>query len=225
MTLKILGFKRVVTLGILLGLNALFALGIYYYLQPQAVTYAQQLRSAKGKLTSTRADIDKLMVEFEQLEQQQDEFNALKEQGFLGSQGRRQAEIIFGEVQRQSQVVSAVANVRAAEVKADETAAKAGYAMLVSPVEIKVQAMDDIDIYRYLTLLSEKFPGHISMDSIEMKRITDVSNPILRGIAIGENVAMVSADFKMSWRTMIPQEEADRILQSSAQQGQKGGRR
>lgn len=221
--IKILGFRRVMILSVLVGLNIFFAGVIYYYLLPRMDEQSGQLAATKGQIATTQADIEKLLVEFEQLEAQQGRFNALKDRGFLSSQGRRQAEIMFGKIQQQSQVVSAVANVSAASVESNEIAAKANYTMLVSPVEIKIQAMEDIDIYRYLTLLSAQFPGHIAMDSVTMKRITDVSNPILRGIAVGENVAMISADFKMSWRTMISQEEAERIVGAAAA-AQQGGK-
>lgn len=217
--IDILGFKRVVTLGILGGLNVLMALGIYYYIQPQTLSLEQQLNGAKGQVSTMQADIEKILVEFEMLEQQKDEFNALKERGFLSSQGRRQAEIALGDIQRESQVVSATANVRAASVEENEIAAKAEHAVLSSPVEIKVQAMDDIDIYRYVTLLSQKFPGHISIENVSVKRVTDVSNPILRGIAIGDTVPMVEAEFKMKWRTLVSKLEAERIQQSAAPAG------
>lgn len=213
--IAILGFKRVVTLAVLVGLNVLMALGIYYYLQPHTLSLEQQLAGAKGQVSTVQADIEKILVEFDMLEKQKGDFNALKERGFLSSQGRRQAEIVLGDIQRQSQVVSATANVRAASVEENEIAAKAEHTVLTSPVEIKVQALDDIDIYRYVTLLSQKFPGHLSIDDVSVKRTTDVSNPILRGIAVGENVPMVEAEFKMKWRTLVSKLEAERILKSA----------
>lgn len=219
--IRILGFRRVLILSVLAVLNVAFAAGIYYYLMPQATSYEQQLAATKGQVSTIQSDIQKLLIEFEQLEEQQGQFNMLKERGFLSSQGRRQAEIVFGKVQQQSRVVSAVANVRAANVEPSEIAAKAGYTMLVSPIEVKIEAMEDIDIYRYLTILSSQFPGHIAMDNITMKRMIDVSNPVLRGIATGESVPLVSAEFKMSWRTMISQEDADRIVDAAEQQGNK----
>lgn len=214
--MDILGTKRVITLAVLAGLNALMALAIYYYIQPQIVSLEQQLSGANGQVSTVQSDIEKILVEFELLEQQKDEFGALKARGFLGSQGRRQAEIVLGEIQRESGILSATANVKAASVEENEIAAKAEHTVLTSTVEIKLQALDDIDIYRYLALLSEKFPGHLSIDKASTKRITDVSNPILRGIAVGENVAMVEADFNMVWRTMIPKLEAERILKGEA---------
>ncbi|MCD8493856.1 MAG: hypothetical protein LRY39_00185 [Alphaproteobacteria bacterium] len=221
--IKILGFKRVLILSVLLALNVVFGMGYYSYLQPQTDSLQQQLSAARNKLAATQDDIQKMQVEFSQIEQQQGTFNRLKAQGFLGTQGRRQAEIIFGDIQRESGVVSAVANVRAANVQDNDIAAHANYALLVSPVDIEVQAMDDTYINRYLSLLFSRFPGALSIDSMTIKRTQDINNPVLRAIVNGQNVAMVSAKINLSWRTMISQEDIGRI-RAETPNTQDGGR-
>ena len=75
---------------------------------------------------------------------------------------------------------------------------------MASPIGITVEAFDDADIYNYLFILEQKFPGHLSVDQMSMSRVTDISGPVLRSIATGQNPVLVKATIKMSWRTMIP---------------------
>lgn len=213
--IDILGPRRLFILLALLAVNVVFAASVYYYLQPQTVTAEKRLNGAKKKVKQTQKDIDKILVEFEQLEDQQEFFDELREDGFLTAQGRREAELMLEDIQKQSGVASAKVSISSGKLEDHDEAVKVEYAVLVSPVQIKVQAMDDVDVYRYLSILQERFPGLLIAENVVMKRFRDVDNPVLRAIATGKDVPMVSADLKLSWVTMIPEKEAEAIRASS----------
>lgn len=205
--IKVIGAKRVVILGVLVVLNAATAALTYLYMVPEADASEKRLRTLRGENQTTSADIERMQIEFEQLDQQQDKFDALKADGFFKAQVRSVAKKLFKDIQDESRVVSAVASVRPGSIEENEEAKKSNYKVLVSPVDIQIQAFDDGDIFNYLHILEQKFPGHLAIDKISMQRATDISGPVLRAIATGGNPVLINANVKFSWRTMIPESQ------------------
>jgi hypothetical protein len=205
--IRILGVKRILVLLVLVVLNGLFATGVYLYLMPQKLQKERDLSGVRGQIGTLQGDIDRLQIEFDQLEAQQAQFDILNERGFFSSQGRRQAEKTLENIQKQAGVISAVASIKSGTVEDSEEAQKAAHKILVSPISIQVEALDDVDVFRYLFLLEKFFPGHLTITNINVERTSDISGPVLRSIASGSNPALVTASIEMLWRTMIPESE------------------
>ena len=123
----------------------------------------------------------------------------------LKNQSRREAEIVFNSAQKRSGVSKAVAKIEAGIIEDNEEAQKAEHKILKSPMSVELQAIDDISVLHYLHWIEQNFPGHVSVENIEIKRQGDVTGTVLRGIASGSNPALVSASVDMVWRTMIPE--------------------
>lgn len=205
--INILGTKRVILLLLLIALNVAFAASLYLYMIPTKQDKERQLRGVRGQASTVQSDIDRMQVEFSQLADQQSEFDLLKEQGFFSVQGRRQAEMVFEKIQNEAGVISAVVNIQSGALVDDEEAQKAEHKVLVSPIKVKIEALDDVDVYRYVYLVEKFFPGHITVEAIELERKSPVTGAVLRSIASGANPELVSADIELSWRTMIPESD------------------
>lgn len=205
--INIIGIKRVLVLAVLLVVNIALASVIYLYLSPDITKTEKHLRGLRGAMSSVQSDIDKLQIESEQLEEQRDNFEIIKSEGFFGNQVRSDAKSLLSQIQTQSRVISAVASVKSGILEDHPDAIKANHRVLLSPIEIEVKAFDDGDVYNYIYLAQRMFPGHLSLDGIEIKRNIDVSSPVLRAIASGANPELISASMRFSWRTMIPEEQ------------------
>jgi hypothetical protein len=216
----ILGTRRILTLLILVVLNAALAGGVYMVLIPQQEASQKSLRNLHNEVTTRRADIARMQVEFDQLEEQKAEFQKLEADGFFKNQSRKQAENTFNTIQKKSGVTVAVASINAGVVEDNEEAAKAKYKVLKSPMQIKLEAVDDVDIYHYIFLVEHYFPGHVSIESLNLKREADVSGTVLRAIASGDNPPLVKAELQLVWRTMIPEAE---VIGAEAPTDQQGG--
>lgn len=205
--IKIIGFKRLIVLTILIAINAALAAGIYMYLLPENAKTDRELTAVKRQVSGVRSDINKMQIEFEQLEEQQDKFDNLKDTGFFSTQVRSEAKLLFSQIQEDSNVLSATVSVKSGVIETNEEAQKSNHKVLMSPVELEIESLDDIDVYRYLVLLQQRFPGHLSLDRITMKRNRDLSKAVLRSIASGASPELVSANVRMSWRTIIPENQ------------------
>ncbi|MCB9982100.1 MAG: hypothetical protein H6861_00270 [Rhodospirillales bacterium] len=203
--IAVLGIKRVMILLALLALNAVLGTAVYMYLIPEVQVKERELRSLRGNVSTLRADIDRMQVEFEQLEDQKEEFETLAKHGFFKDQSRRQAEKVFNAIQKSSGVSSAIASVKSGDIEDNPEAKKAEHKIIKSPIEIRLEAFDDINIFHYLFLVENYFPGHLSVESIRLEREADVTGTVLRAIANGDKPPLVSANVELMWRTMIPE--------------------
>tara|TARA_R110001592_G_scaffold16881_22_gene71835 strand:- start:2476 stop:3123 length:648 start_codon:yes stop_codon:yes gene_type:complete len=205
--IRIIGIKRLVILLVLIGTNAFLASVIYMYVLPEKEKTDQDLTMLRGQLSSVEGDIAKMQVEFAQLEERQALFDKLKAHGYFSTQDRGDAKQLFSDIQEKANVVSAVVSVKSGVIEENAEAQKANHKVLMSPIDIQIKAFDDGDIYRYINLIEKMFPGHVSLDGITMKRSRDVTAALLRAIANGASPELVTADIRMSWRTMIPEDQ------------------
>ena len=203
--INILGVQRIIVLAVLVLVNAALGAGVYYFLLPEIDKQERVLRAVRGQVNTVRYDIDRLQVEFEQFEEQQERFESFKAKGFFQQQNRRQVEKILEEIQGVSGVLSAKVAINPASVETNPEAEKADYKVLKSTVQAQLNTLDDKDIYHYIYLVEKYFPGHVSVESINFQREADLDKVLLQAIAAGQNVPLVKADVTLVWRTMIPQ--------------------
>ena len=203
--INILGVQRIIVLAVLVLVNAALGAGVYYFLLPEIDKQERVLRAVRGQVNTVRYDIDRLQVEFEQFEEQQERFETFKAKGFFQQQNRRQVEKILEEIQGVSGVLSAKVAINPASVETNPEAEKADYKVLKSTVQAQLNTLDDKDIYHYIYLVEKYFPGHVSVESINFQREADLDKVLLQAIAAGQNVPLVKADVTLVWRTMIPQ--------------------
>lgn len=203
--IHVIGVKKSLMVLGLVAVNILLCAVVYLYLQPQQAIEKQKLAQISTEVSTLRSDIARMQLEFEQIEAQKEEFQNLEKDGFFKDQSRRQAQDVFKAIQQKSGVNVAIANISAGKIEENEDAKKTNYNVLKSEVDLKIEAVNDVDIYHYLFLIEHYFPGHAAIESFNVKREADITGTVLRGIASGANPALVKADIKMLWRTMIPQ--------------------
>lgn len=206
--INVIGVRRLIVLAVLLIVNGTLAAAMYLYVNSELDRSGRDLKKLRQQVSTVQSDIDRMQIEFEQLGKQQNQFDALKEGGFFSVQTRSIAKEKFKKIQQDARVISAVANVKSGHLEDNAEAAKAKHKMLVSPIEIEIKAFDDGDIYKYLHLVETEFPGHVSVETINIRRISDVNAPVLRAIATGANPELVQANVVMMWRTIIPEDQA-----------------
>lgn len=200
----VLGAKRVFTIVILVGINALLAASVYLYIMPQLQKQERMLRSMRSQASTVQADIDRMRIEYDQFQDQQERFEEYKKDGFFKPQDRRQAEELFKIIQKKSGVSLAAVAVTPAEIEKNQDAEKAEYKVLKSTIQIRIEALDDVDVSHYLYLVENFFPGHVTVEEVMIQRDAEITGTVLRAIAGGKNFPLVQAAVKMTWRTMIP---------------------
>lgn len=201
--IQVIGIKRIIVLLVFVVLNTVLAGFIYMYAIPQQEKTDITVRTLRNKVAGVRSDIGRIAIEFEQLEKEQDKFDKLKASGFFSLQDRSHAKDILTDIQKESKVISAVANIKSGYVDNDKDAQRANYVVLLSPIEIDITAFDDADVYRYLELARERFPGYLGIEDITITRQKDITPELLRAIASGANPELIKAKVVLIWHTMV----------------------
>lgn len=202
--IDILGKKRVFFLSVFLLINAVLGLLIFFYLLPEKQVSETKLRTVSSQVSTIQQDLANIRLDFKQLEEQKGMFQILNNRGFFNSQGRQEARDVLQGLDEQTGIVFSKVSIGAGEIEEHVEASKAGHVVLKSPVSISIEAVDDVDVFNYLHLINNVFPGHVSVEEFVIKRELDVSGDVLRAIASGERPKMVDGRLQMMWRTMIP---------------------
>lgn len=207
--IKVIGAKRLIVLAILIAANAVLAGVLYQYFLPEIKDTERHLRIVRSQISSKETDISRMQIEFDQLDEQQALFDALKADGFFTEQSRRDAEDVFLQAKDNSDIVSASVKIGRGQKTQDDEATKAGHVILISPIEIELEAVEDRDIYSYLYILQKLFPGHLTVDEVFIERTAQLNDVLLRAIATGQKPPLVKAQMTLSWRTMVPSDDAE----------------
>jgi len=202
--IETLGKKRVFILGALLVINALLGAIVFMYLVPQEQSTQKSLRSLNSQISTVQTDLTNLRIDFDELEKQRSTYERLVQRGFLNGQDRRAAVRDLEDLDERSGLIFSKISIGGGEIDEHPEALKAEHVVLSSPISVTLEAMDDVDVFNYIHLLSNVFPGHISVDEMVIKREIDVSGDVLRAIASGEEPKMVEGRLELTWRTMMP---------------------
>lgn len=214
----ILGKKRIFILAVLIGLNVAMAAALYTYLLPEGTRLERVVRSLKTEVASTYADTERLRQEREQIQLQKTRFENLEAAGFFSDQNRVLARTKIEGLQRYTGILSASYNFSPAKIEENPLLAEVGHTVIASPATLTLTAMDDVDVLKFIYWLENGFPGHVSIDRVQLNRVMDINDVTLRAIGSGTETALVKAIVGFKWRTMIP----DSGLQSSGPGGANG---
>lgn len=210
--IKVLGVKRVLTLMILLLVNMALAGGLYGVLIPQTEKTERDLRVARAAVQTRRTEIQTLQTEYQQIQEQKNLFGDLDKARFFTTQDRVEARRMIEAIQAESNVLSAKYSIGAAEVIEDPVASIADHVIMRSPVSVKVDALDDADIYNFIYWIENAFPGQAAVSSLKVERTLDIDEVSLRQIGNSIPTVLVTADVVFDWNTMVPRAQVPRQL-------------
>lgn len=202
--IKILGFRRVITLAIMVAVNLVLAGALYTLILPQKDKTEQELRNTRSAVNARRNEVATLKNEYEMIQEQKNLFENLQDAGFFTTQDRIDARKTIEQIQLESKVLAARYDIQAIEVRENTLAAGADHVILHSPIKVTLDALDDIDIYSFMYWAQNAFPGHVGIDSLTVQRRMDVDEVTLKQIGTGIPVVLVSATVDFSWNTMVP---------------------
>jgi hypothetical protein len=186
---------------------------------PQKTAKEAELAKIKNEFQTVSTDLSNIQVEFRLLEEQRGNFEKLEKRQFFDRQDRFRAQQLLEVIQDRSRVLSAKTSISNGNLINHPEALKAEHKILSSPLDIEIAAMDDTDIFRYLWLLENKFPGYIDIQSFSLERLETVNRELLQSITAGETPVIVNAKISANWKTMIPISETSDTSLGTEQAG------
>lgn len=200
--LQILGRNRVILLVVLAFFNAAMAFGLYQLLAPERIKSEGALSSARSQLEERRSEIQRLKEEYALLQSQIRHFKELESRGFFNDQNRVSARESFEKLRELSGVLKAKYNIKAGELTEDPRADDAGYVILESPISVELDSTDDVDVFSFLKLIQDYFPGKVDIVEMQIQRAENVNSDLLEKMSDGDPVPVVKSRLDFQWRTM-----------------------
>lgn len=204
--INVLGTKRLIVITVITAINAVLAAALFLYLQPQNVKIERDLQSTRGQISSKRADIGRLRVEYQQIQEEQVFFGGLEDAGFFSDQDRLLARRRMQEIIEQSGVLSASYDIAPRTEITNSKAEEADHVQLRSQITVNIEALDDTDFYEFVYLVENGFPGQTSIQEINVERVLDVNETVLRSVGTGSNPVMVRGRISFTWNTLVPRD-------------------
>ncbi|HCQ70643.1 MAG: hypothetical protein CL570_02830 [Alphaproteobacteria bacterium] len=201
MILDLIGIKRTIILGILLGANV----GLYVFSQvlfaPQMEKATKELSKVKRQSSRYQKDLNAIKNDFDALGGQQEIFNKLTEKKFFGDVSMPvQLEAL--DLISQQTGVDALVKVSAPREMKLSGMDRVDWVMVKREIVIDIKAFDDVDIYRYLDRLQKELPGYLKLKDVSIRRTADYSADMLREIIRGKFPDIVTASLNYDWYLM-----------------------
>lgn len=204
--IKVVGARRLVIWGVLVAINAFLGASTYAYLYPHNEKLERDFRKTRGDIATRQNETERLRTEYKLILEQKTQYENLKDTGFLGPQDRVVARERMEAIQSYSHVLLADYNIKPVRIVENTEAARSDQVILESDISAQVDAIDDTDVFSFLYWLRNGFPGHITIESLELSREKDVNDVTLRQIGTGEPLVMVKGKMDFVWRTMVPRD-------------------
>jgi len=203
MIIRAIGFGRLILIVVLfIIVAALFGYN-QFFLQKKIDQTQRFSAGYSSDLSSMRQKTVRLQDGFKFFEREKVQYSRLNKIGFFNVQGRFDAGQRLKAILEGSNLLSSSKYaLKPAETEQFTELSEAGYEMLSSEMELELHATKDSDIFNYLFFLKHGFPGVVTIDSMEITRSEEITQPILRRLGNDRDAtALVKAKVNATWRS------------------------
>jgi hypothetical protein len=182
--------------------------GIYteMYLKPELEKSERNLRTTKSQVNEMRDNIARVEEELETFIARQEDYQVLILAGFFDDQKRDVVEQTLDEAQRMSGIIGGGFQINTPSCYTNDDLADSDYVIIGSPISLNIESYDDTRVYRFLDLFKKKLPGFAVLENMEVIKVQDITNGVLRDIGQGEKVPLIRSKIEMKWYTIVSKE-------------------
>jgi hypothetical protein len=207
--IHIIGVKKAIMLGVLTAVNAGLGAALYFYLIPESTRLVGEAQTAQQQAAAKQADTVKLRQEYDTIQDQKTLFQNLDAVGFFSDQNRFVARRRIEQIQEFTNVMTARYDIGSAKIEENDLVKESQHVLLNSPVRIEIDAIDDVDFFNFIYWAENGFPGHVSIRNVSLKRNQTINEAVLREIAGGAPVALISGSITFDWHTILSESEVN----------------
>lgn len=204
--IQLIGYQKSLILAVLVIVTGILAFVNFSMFGPQARKATMQLGGIQSEEARLRQEVSAMRGEQEQFEEQKALFEILKLRNFFGDQDRVHAREVLGAMQRQAKLLSVKYEIRSAGALEFDGITDEKYAVMSSPIAIEIEAVDDLDVYNFIYLLTYRFPGQVSIKKLDIVRPVRLTTDVLKSIGTGSPIPLIRAKIEAEWNTVVPRE-------------------
>lgn len=205
--IKLLGFKRTLLLGIMLGINALLGLIYMFWASPQTEALNNQLMGLRSEISKLQTGIQTTKSDMQMLEENLPTYDVLVKKGFMQEQDRFVMSRALETIKEKSHVQGFSFSVGDIREIANADAQLAGKRLLHSRVTVsRIASPLDINVYDMLRLIETEYPMQVRIHSFAIKRDGQLAADRMLKL-VSEPISFVTSDVVFDWFSLsdIPQ--------------------
>ncbi len=201
--IKLLGFKRIAAIAILLGLNALAMAAYFLFVSPMLDDTTAQLEGLKSDLGQIRGKIDDEKRDAAFVNENTGRFQSIAASGLFGGQDRFEGQRILDELRKKGDISSFTLTVGEMTKLPSPDADSIGFDIMSSKVSVtQAVAALDTGIFALAQGVMKDFPGHTRIRRFEVRRTQPLDDKVMNDFSDGKDVTLVSADLDFDWITL-----------------------
>ena len=219
--MKAIGFKRLMILLGVLGINAVLAVAYFFVLEPMLSETRDQLSSVESQITQTRTKIQSIKADLIEYQKNLPRYSVLENAGFFSTQDRLELKDHFQSVQSRSGLKRFAFTVEDRQDLYTLPAGKENMRVLSSKIQIgDPVGFFDTEFFGVVDLMRTVFPAHIHFSGLDIERTGPVTADILNQMRSNPSTSLIKGNAYFQWLTIIPEPKED-----PTQQGQRFGGR
>ncbi len=205
--IKLLGFKRTLILGVMLGLNALLGAIYMLWASPQTEMLNNQLMGLRSEISNLQTGIQTTKSDMQMLEENLPTYDSLIKRGFMQEQDRFVMSRALEDIKVKSHVQGFSFSVGDIREITNADAQMANKRLLHSRVKVgNISSPLDINVYDMIRLIETEYPALARINSFTIKREGALTPERIATMATGP-VSLVSSELVFDWFSLsdIPQ--------------------
>lgn len=206
--MKLIGFKRALVFFSLLAVNLAVGGAYIFWLEPLATQTERERRVLDGEIAELGTKIDNVKREVEAFNNNLPAFKELQSRGFMLPQDRLQLGRDFTEIKEKSAISGFTYTVDDIAIITHPSAEEGGLKVINSDIKMAgISPRLDADFYAFMDLIQSRFPAHIRIQSVTIRKSVDVNGDILARIERKEDAGLMSIEAELDWMTIVPKED------------------
>ncbi len=203
--IKTIGIARLVGLLLLSAIAVFFVMADTFFLNRGLVQKKQEYAAILNENVNLEEKIQNIRSGMDLFAQYKETFVLMQQTQFFDSQNRFAIQPLLESLSDEADLVSLRYEIKPAVKIESEQAKEVGHQLISTQIAFDFQSLEDTSIYKFLYLLQYGFPGQVTFKSVSLKRIVNVTQPILREIGTTEQrEGLVTGRAVIFWQTMIP---------------------
>lgn len=202
--LQSLGIKKIFILSALVVMSLLVVAYRYLYIVPNNDYIKREVSLNQSQVAESREKINSFAFNYERLTEQKDKYDLIEKTDFFNTQDRLRFRDLVSVIKDKSGVLSAKYNVGVVKVESNSEAKEVGHKLLKTKITFDLGAIEDSDIYSFVFLLNQGFPGVLEIKKFEISRSKKLTQSVLKRIGAGNYEPLVNAKIDAVWWTLVP---------------------
>ena len=170
---------------------------------------AQQNSIPQRQISEARRRLENIAKEKTFIREKLPVYDKISERGFFGAQDRL---ALAGQLEKMSWgLLTSLDYAFQKEERQPLLSVEEGSGkniLIVTPIELRMTAHTDVEIYRFLQTAIEEFSGYLAINELRIERgKARLTTQSLKDISQGKGTGMISATALLRWQTLEPKGE------------------